>query len=198
MTISIQDRLKEYSSEAMLALNSVNGDSLKTAYNRLHEALSFKSNIFVCGNGGSAAISDHFMCDHSKGVCSDTMFTPRVFSLASNMSLVTAIANDYSYKEVYSTQLDMFGKPGDVLVAISSSGQSPNIVSAITTAKNVGMTSIALVGFDGGEAARRADIVLHIKSNNYGVIEDCHQSLMHILAQHLRVNNARQDASLKL
>jgi phosphoheptose isomerase len=114
------------------------------------------------------------------------------------MSLITAIANDFKYEDVFSKQIEMFAKPQDVLVAVSSSGNSPNIINAINTAKQLGMNTIALVGFDGGEVSKLSDIVLHIKSNNYGVVEDCHQSLMHILAQHLRVSNSTSDASLKL
>jgi phosphoheptose isomerase len=195
---SIKTRLNSYAADVVVALNTVDSIQLEKAYTVIHKAHSFRDSVFVCGNGGSAAISDHFMCDHSKGVCSDTAFKPKVFSLASNMSLITAIANDFKYEDVFSKQIEMFAKPQDVLVAVSSSGNSPNIINAINTAKQLGMNTIALVGFDGGEVSKLSDIVLHIKSNNYGVVEDCHQSLMHILAQHLRVSNSTSDASLKL
>jgi len=94
-------------------------------------------------------------------------------------------------------QVDMFGQTGDVLVCISSSGNSPNIIEALKSAKNQGITTIALVGFDGGAAKDIADIVLHVQINNYGVVEDAHQSLMHIMAQVIRKNYTAK-AELKL
>jgi len=199
MITSITDDLKQYSTNLLFALNSVDNKQLESAYACLHKALCFKDHIFVCGNGGSAAISDHFMCDHTKGICHDTSFSSRVVSLSSNMSLITAIANDYAYDQIFSKQIEMYSPCNhDVLVTISSSGNSPNVINAVEIAKIKGMNTIALVGFDGGKLSQMADIVLHIKSNNYGIVEDCHQSLMHLLAQNIRKNNAKLNAELKL
>jgi D-sedoheptulose 7-phosphate isomerase/D-glycero-D-manno-heptose 1,7-bisphosphate phosphatase len=87
----------------------------------------------------------------------------------------------------------MFADPGDVLVVVSSSGNSPNILSALRTAKASNMKTIALVGFDGGEAKDLADIVLHVPVNNYGIVEDAHQAIMHVIAQHIRITNKDKD-----
>lgn len=154
--------------------------------------------IFVAGNGGSAAISEHLSCDHNKGVMTDTNLTPFIISLPSNVSLLTAIANDIGYDQVFSKQLEWFADSNDILLVISSSGNSPNIIQALKTAKKINMTRLALVGFDGGAAADLADITVHVKSNNYGVVEDCHQIIMHSVAQHIRTQFATDPSILKL
>lgn len=142
--------------------------------------------VFACGNGGSAAISNHLTCDCLKGIRNGTSAKPNVFSLASTVELITAIANDFSYDKVFSFQLESHGKKGDLLIVISSSGSSPNIIEALHRAKEMGIKTIAMTGFSGGEAARLADVNLWVKADNYGIVEDVHQSLMHILAQHAR------------
>ncbi|MSO85854.1 MAG: SIS domain-containing protein [Rhodospirillales bacterium] len=150
--------------------------------------------IFACGNGGSAAIANHLACDHCKGVATDTKLRPRVHSLSANVEIVTAIANDISYADVFAYQLRNLARPGDVLVSVSASGDSENIVRALDVAKSGGMQAIAMTGFKGGAAAKVADVNLHVDADNYGVIEDVHQSLMHILAQWLRL--AHMDPAL--
>src|SRR5262249_26765492 len=107
--------------------------------------------------------------------------------------LLTAIGNDVSFAEVFSFQLRILGRPGDGLIAISSSGNSENIVQALRTAKELKMSTIALTGYDGGQAASLADINLHVDSQNYGVAEDGHQSIMHALAQYIRQAHMRSD-----
>jgi len=191
------DYLLKYADDLALGLASVDSVALDKAVTSIVLAHLRGSTIIVCGNGGSAAISEHFLCDHTKGVCQDTSFFPKVRSLSSNMALVTAIANDMSYEEIFSYQVDMFGSTGDVLVCVSSSGNSPNIINAIRRAKEFGITTIALVGFDGGIASREADIVLHVPVSNYGVVEDAHQAIMHIIAQLIRINHTKK-VELKL
>jgi len=185
-----KDFISEYSRKLHEAINTIDAEVFDRAVVAITNTHRGRGRIFVCGNGGSAAISDHFMCDHSKGVEADTCFIPSVQSLASNMSLITAIGNDISYDEIYSYQLSMFGQAADLLVAISSSGNSPNIIKALQTAKQNGIKTIAFVGFDGGQAKSLADIVFHIPVKNYGIVEDAHQALMHILAQYIRINNS--------
>jgi len=197
LSTQINNFIRDYSAKYQEGILSVSYKEIEKAIDVLTTAFLSKSKVYVCGNGGSAAISDHFMCDHSKGIYCDTSFIPNVQSLSSNMSLITAIGNDISYNNIYSMQVDMFGQTGDVLVCISSSGNSPNIIEALKSAKNQGITTIALVGFDGGAAKDIADIVLHVQINNYGVVEDAHQSLMHIMAQVIRKNYTAK-AELKL
>lgn len=144
------------------------------------------STVFSCGNGGSASISNHLQCDHLKGVRTGTDLLPKVVSLSNNVEVMTAIANDLSYDDVFSFQLESQSRPGDVLVAISSSGRSHNIVNAIEWASMHELRTIVLTGFDGGRARELADVTLHVDCHNYGVVEDMHQTLMHSLAQYVR------------
>jgi phosphoheptose isomerase len=142
--------------------------------------------VFSCGNGGSASIANHLVCDHTKGVRTKTDLRPRVGSLTSNVELLTAIANDLAYEDVFEFQLQSQASPGDVLVAISSSGRSANIVRALTWARDNGLHTIAITGFEGGAARVLADAAIHFDCTNYGIVEDLHQAVMHALAQYIR------------
>ena len=150
--------------------------------------------VFACGNGGSGAISNHLHCDHLKGVQTDTALKPKVVSLSATIETITAIANDISYDEVFVYQLRTLAEPGDALITISSSGNSENVVRACQWAKDNGVATTVMTGFAGGRSRAIADISLHVDADNYGVIEDVHQSLMHILAQFIR--QAEMDAGL--
>ena len=121
------------------------------------EAIRGRRVIYACGNGGSAAISGHLMCDFLKGIQTNTALRPRVVSLASHLELITAIANDINYAEVFAFQLKTMAEPGDVLITISSSGNSENIVRAIDWSRQNGVGTIAMTGFAGGRSSKLAD-----------------------------------------
>jgi len=152
--------------------------------------------IFSCGNGGSAAIANHLICDCLKGVRTGSTLHPRVHSLSASIETITAVGNDIGYDDIFVYQLESLSKPGDVLIAISSSGESPNIVKALTRAREMDVATIAMTGFSGGAAASIAGISLHVQGQNYGIVEDIHQSLMHILAQHLRYMHLEDESAL--
>lgn len=178
----------DYASAIATALNSVQPGQVERAVTAMKRAIQSDRLIFTCGNGGSAAIANHLTCDCSKGIATNTTLRPRVVSLSATVELVTAIANDMAYSEVFAYQLKNAARSGDVLITISSSGDSENIVRALDWAGNNGMTTIALSGFSGGRSAQMADISLHVAAQNYGVVEDVHQSLIHILAQYVRMS----------
>ena len=180
------------------ALDSIDQDALQQFAEELYHMADGRTPLLVCGNGGSAAIAEHMSCDHTKGVCMDTNLDPFVIPLASNVSLMTAIANDIGYHEVFSKQIEWFSDPNAVVLVISSSGNSPNILKALQAAKSRGMYSMALVGFDGGAAKDLANLAVHVKSDNYGVVEDCHQIIMHMVAQNIRTENCILPAKPKL
>ncbi len=183
-----------YATEAARAAGSIDPAALDQAAEVMLAAYSRGATVFCCGNGGSAAIANHLQCDHVKGIATSTDLRPRVVSLAANMELLTAIANDISYEDVFVYQLQSQASAGDVLIAFSSSGRSPNIVRALTWAREHGVTTIALTGFDGGTARTVADVAVHIDGANYGVVEDLHQAVMHALAQYLRQSRMSADA----
>ncbi len=175
-----------YTEEFSRAAAAIDPLELDRAAAILVEAFLRDAMVFSCGNGGSAAIANHLQCDHTKGVRTNTDLAPRVTSLSTNVELITAIANDVEYADVFKYQLESHARPGDVLVAISSSGRSPNIVRALSWASENNLRTIALTGFDGGDARVIADVAIHVDSKNYGVVEDLHQAAMHVLAQHIR------------
>ena len=178
--------LGAYVEETARAASSIDPASLDRAAAILLQAYTSGAGVFSCGNGGSASIANHLQCDHVKGVRTATDLAPRVVSLSASIELITAIANDMAYEDVFVYQLQSQSGPGDGLIAISSSGRSPNIVRALTWARDHGLRTIALTGFDGGAAKSVAEVAIHVGGTNYGVIEDLHQAIMHALAQYIR------------
>jgi len=178
------------------AAKTVDGAELTAAARLLEERSSNGAMIFSCGNGGSAAIANHLVCDCMKGVRTASTLRPRVHSLSATIETITAVGNDIGFDAIFAFQLESLGKPNDVLIAISSSGDSPNIVKAVTKAREMDIATIAMTGFSGGRASGLADINLHVNAQNYGIVEDVHQSLMHILAQYLRHSHLEDEASL--
>ena len=183
-----------YAEEIARASRTVQLAAFDRAAAVLLEAYGSGARMFSCGNGGSASIANHMQCDHTKGIRTATDLSPRVQSLSSNVELLTAIANDTGYDNIFVYQLQSQSQPGDVLIAVSSSGRSPNIVRALAWACDHGLRTIAITGFDGGAARTMAEVAIHVDSNNYGVIEDLHQAIMHALAQYIRQSRMSADA----
>ena len=147
-------------------------------------------NIFFAGNGGSAATSSHFaldliQCSHPEA---ETQF--RAISLADNLPVLTALANDFGYREVFTRQLQSLFRKNDVLVVISASGNSPNVIAAAQLAKELGGVAVGIVGFDGGKLAQICDHVIHVRSNKgeYGLVEDMHLIINHMITSYLRMS----------
>lgn len=175
-----------YRAEIIRSWATIDPAAVAAAIEILSNCLERDGTLYVCGNGGSAAIANHLLCDFHKGIQTDTSLKPRVISLSANLELITAIANDISYRDVFLYQLRTLARPGDILLTISSSGDSENIVRAIDWAKSNKIPTIALAGFSGGRSATKADVCLHVAAENFGIVEDIHQSMMHLFAQFLR------------
>lgn len=186
--------LHAYAAEFTRACETIEPAAFDRAAAILHEAYTRDARMFSCGNGGSASIANHMQCDHVKNVRTATDLAPRVLSLSTNVELLTAIANDIGYENVFVYQLQSQSRPGDVLIAVSSSGRSPNIVNALTWARDNGLRTIALTGFDGGAARTTAEVSVHVNCTNYGIVEDLHQAVMHALAQYIRQTRMAADA----
>lgn len=175
-------------------LESINLNRLQDAADIICKAIKERRNIYTVGNGASAAIAQHWACDYTKGcsnVSKDKFFKVKVHSLAANIPLMTAISNDVSYDEVYSYQIERLGAIGDVLITISSSGNSPNVVRAIEAAIEQKMHVITLTGFDGGKSKQMAEdyfhgVNVHVDCPEYEAAEDCHQAIMHMIAKYIR------------
>ena len=186
-----------YFAEVGKAQASVDRKKLTQALKLLDAAYERGATLYVCGNGGSASISNHLVCDHSKGGQTDTDLRPKVVSLATNIEMITAIANDIDFDDVFVYQLRTLAEKGDVLLTISASGDSENVVRAAEWANKKGIEVIAFTGFKGGRTAKLANVNLYVKGDNYGVVEDAHQSLMHILAQYVRLSRMKEDVIKK-
>jgi D-sedoheptulose 7-phosphate isomerase len=144
------------------------------------------STIYFIGNGGSAATASHFANDIAIGTNSyNKPF--RAVSLTDNQAIITAIANDYGYEEIFVRQLMILGRPGDVVVAISASGNSPNLIRAFDYAKTVGIKTVAITAFDGGKMKNIADESVHVPTalKEYGPAEDAHMVLDHLVGAYL-------------
>ena len=178
----------DYFNELNTCVNERTQKNLKKITDFLLIKYKKKKNIFVCGNGGSAAIANHFECDHKKILSETKKINPRIISLCSNNPLITAIANDFSYNQVFKKQLQYLSNNNDVLITISSSGNSNNIIEAIKFAKKKSIKVISFTGFNGGRSKVICDMNLHVNSNNYGVIENLHHAYMNIISQYIKLN----------
>ena len=181
------DYCDDYFQTCAAAAAALDREALTRAADLLTDLFTADKTLYVCGNGGSAAISNHLLCDFSKGIQTDTPLTPRVVSLSASVEVITAIGNDIDFSDIFVYQLRTAARPGDAVLTVSASGDSENIVRALDWARLNGIRTIALTGFNGGRSARLAEINLHTPAANYGIAEDIHQSIMHILSQFIRM-----------
>lgn len=152
----------------------------------LHEARLSKRQIFIMGNGGSASTATHFVCDLSKNTRNSRLPNYRVIGLSDNMAVFSALANDEGYENVFSQQLVSLVQPGDIVIAISASGNSLNVLKAAELAGQMGARTIGMTGFNGGKLARLVEINLHVPSNIIEHVEDIHLMLEHLITKALR------------
>lgn len=178
------------------AIATVNESDLDAFVAAIVAGAERSSRIWILGNGGSAAISDHFATDLAK-VNIDTGLRIFPMSLCSNGPILTALANDYGYADSFAHQVRAFAKPGDLVVAVSSSGNSDNVIRAIQQAKDNRATTVGLTGFDGGRLAQEAEISLHARTaiGDYGTAEDAHSVICHAVALQLRQVGEQKRAS---
>ncbi len=181
---------KEYFRELEKVRKEIDFIKISFVTDLLQDLYKNNKTLYVCGNGGSAAIANHFACDHLKGIREKINIRPKVHSLSSNIELITAISNDIKFDDIFTFQLSSLANKYDCLLTISSSGSSKNIIKAIKWAKKNNLKTISLNGFNGGKASKISDVSINVSSNNYGIIEDIHQTIMHILAQSLIKKNS--------
>lgn len=144
--------------------------------------------IYLFGNGGSAALASHLACDLGKGATNGSPKRFRVIAFTDNVPLITAWANDSRYEDIFAEQLKNFVRPRDVAFAISGSGNSPNVLNALRTARQAGAINIGLTGFQGGLLHNLCDVCMIVPSDNMQVIEDLHLSIAHALFTSIRRN----------
>jgi len=173
--------INDYLKAQKAALDSIPVAAVEKLIERFQKALAEDRQIFVFGNGGSASNASHFITDLGKGASDKLTRRFRCLSLNDNVSWMTALGNDYSYEDVYLRQLMNYAGAGDLVMGLSVSGSSPNLVRAFEWAKKSGLFTIALVGAKRGKLAEIAEEVIVIDSTHYGRVEDAQMGICHML-----------------
>jgi D-sedoheptulose 7-phosphate isomerase len=171
----------EYRQNLIAAINSIDLARVEQAIEWLKEARAAEKHIFVCGNGGSASTASHFACDIVKGASYNREARFRIMALTDSLPTLTAYSNDVGYDCVFVEQLKNFAAPGDVVMGISGSGNSPNVLRAVEYANSIGCRTIALTGRDGGKLGPLAHLNIQVPVSHMGRIEDAHMIVCHMI-----------------
>lgn len=179
----IESFIEQYTSKLKFLLDQIDKNAIVSIIESLEKALENNSKVYVIGNGGSAATASHMVNDLGVGLKRRDIAKLDIKSLADNTPVCSAIANDIGYENIFYMQLRDVLKQDDIIIAISCSGNSPNILKAVNYAKEVGSNIIGVTGFDGGELKRLSDINFHVETQKgeYGLVEDMHMILDHII-----------------
>lgn len=172
----------DYRTELMKAIGMIDLDRVEQAIEWFGQARDQDRQIFVCGNGGSASTASHFAADMVKGASYQRDRRFRMMALCDSLPTLTAYSNDVSYEVVFEEQLKNFARPGDLVLAISGSGNSPNVVRAVEYANSIGCRTIALTGRDGGRLGPLAELQIQVPVPHMGRIEDAHMIVCHMIA----------------
>lgn len=173
--------VENYIQEQKKALESIPADAVAGLIQDFRKALAEDRQIFVFGNGGSACNASHFVTDLGKSSSDKTFRRFRCLSLNESISWITAIGNDYAYEDVYLRQLENYARPGDIVMVLSVSGSSPNLVKAVSWCAERGVHTIALLGAQKGILSTMADKTIIIGSTHYGRVEDCQMHICHMI-----------------
>lgn len=184
--MTMERQMGAYFMRLTQALEAIPRDLVVALGETLFRAYRDGKQVFILGNGGSSSTASHMAADLAKNTIAPNMKRFRVFSLNDNAAIMTALANDLGYDNVFLEQLTNLVQAGDVLIAVSASGNSPNVLKAMRYAQARSAEVVGLLGFDGGAAAALADIPLVVPSNHYGVVEDAHLILNHILVDYFQ------------
>jgi D-sedoheptulose 7-phosphate isomerase len=182
----MDNEMERYWHELAYVMQVMPFDTLTKAAELLFDCYRRGSTVFILGNGGSAATASHFACDLAKGTQAARLPAFRVVSLSDNVPLMTAWANDSDYDCIFAEQLATLVRPADVVIAISASGNSPNILAAARMARQSGAITLALTGKDGGKLSRLADLTIYVPAQSIEQVEDAHLVIAHSLCVVLR------------
>lgn len=184
--MTIETDIRSYLDRLLKTLDGMPVDDIARLSEMLYRAYSDGKQVFILGNGGSASTASHMAADLGKNTIGPNMRRFRIMSLNDNIPLLTALSNDLGYDNMFAEQLQNLIQPGDVLIVISGSGNSPNVLKAMEYAQSRSAQVAALLGFGGGKASKLSDLNVVIDSDDYGVVEDAHLIVNHILVEHFR------------
>lgn len=173
--------MKNYFEKEKAVIDSLNLEEMNQAVNAVYDTWQQGGVIYTLGNGGSAATASHMVCDFNKGVSMETGKRFKMMCLSDNTSIVTAIANDIAYDEIFRIQLQDVLKKGDLLMAVSGSGNSANVLNAVTYAKEQEAKIVAMTGYNGGKLMQMADYNLHVPVDDMQIAEDIHMVFVHLM-----------------
>ena len=173
--------VESYKRDLLEAIERIDLEAVGRAIEWMREARDAGRTIFVCGNGGSASTASHFACDMVKGASYERPRRFRIQALTDSLPTLTAYSNDVNYEAVFVEQLKNFAQPGDVVMAISGSGNSPNVLRAVEYANSIGCKTLALTGRDGGRLGAMAQLNLRVPVPHMGRIEDAHLIICHMI-----------------
>ena len=179
----------EYKSKLLAALDTIDTTKVDQAIEAFRKARDEDRQIFVFGNGGSAATANHFACDIVKGASYGREKRFKIMALSEQVPTMTAYSNDVGYDVIFLEQLRNFARPGDIVMALSGSGNSPNVVRAIEHANEIGCYTIGLSGCDGGKLGEMAKLNVHVADHHMGRAEDGHMIICHMIAYHFMDND---------
>jgi D-sedoheptulose 7-phosphate isomerase len=176
---------EDYKTALLGTVNNIDTEKVSQAIEWFRSALDNDHHIFVCGNGGSGSTASHFVCDILKGASYQRDKRFRIISLCDSVATLTAYSNDVCYDSAFVEQLKNYAKPGDLVMALSGSGNSPSVLKAIEYANSAGCKTIALTGRDGGKLGPLAQLNIQVAEQHMGRIEDAHLIICHMIAYHL-------------
>ncbi len=171
-----------YKSDCVKTIEAIDGVQIDHVIGLFKEARDAGRQIFVFGNGGSASTASHFACDMVKGASFNRSSRFRIMALTDSLPTMTAYSNDVSYDIVFAEQLRNFARPGDLVMGISGSGNSPNVLRAMEYANSIGCKTVALTGRDGGKLGPLAQVNVNVPNPHMGRIEDAHMIVCHMIA----------------
>ena len=178
--------IQDYISTLQLTMDQLPRQLIADVIDLLQQARMKGSQVFILGNGGSASTASHFACDLAKNTRQVGLPHFRVIGLTDNMAMFSALANDEGYENVFSEQLTSLVRPGDIVIAISASGNSKNVINAAETAHRYEATVIGFTGFDGGRLGQLANINIRVNSNVIEHVEDIHLMLEHLIVSSIK------------
>lgn len=187
----MQNYLDAYRKELVQHMEAIDARDFGACIDLLLEAYRGDKQVFVAGNGGSAAAANHFVCDFGKNAVAAPSRRFRVLSLCDNVERITAFGNDVAFEEIFREQMKNLFNPGDLLILISASGSSPNLLAACAYAKEKGAKIITLAGFQGGKIRAYADAGIHMDLDSYERIEDLHMVLLHMFTCYVKEHQER-------
>ncbi len=184
---------KDYINRLNKTLDKIDKSKIYEASELILQTIKKDNYIYVCGNGGSAAIADHYICDYFKQLSKYSNLKAKIKSLNSDQYLISAISNDISYDQIFKIQAERYIKKGDILLLISSSGNSKNIKNVLKFCRNKKIKTIGFSNFSGGYLKKYSDISIHSKINNYGIGEDINHIFMHLIMQFISQTNLKKN-----